>query len=66
MFTLDYIQNNKREEYGNVGDMISTPTPRSVAGPAHRTRSNSQSSSMSEARARPPHTEGHIKWLTTM
>lgn len=65
MYALDYMSNGNNGIFGGEEkDLIATPTPRSQH--TNRTRSNSLSSSMSEARVKAPHTEGHIKWLTTM
>lgn len=68
MFALNYASSpkagseatNQENSASGVGAAIST-------GASTRLRTNSMSSSTSEAhKAKPPHTEGHIKWLATM
>ncbi|XP_067929994.1 WD repeat-containing protein 5B-like [Watersipora subatra] len=63
MFALDYMSNGRTV---GITDGLQAAQS-SNTKPVTRTRSNSMTSSVSDgARLRPPHTEGHIKWLTTV
>ena len=75
MFALDFISNGKPNNNGPMdGEHIITPTraagmagATAAATNTTRARSNSMTSSVSDGvKTKPPHTEGHIKWLTTV
>lgn len=76
MFALDFIPNGKGGG-GPDGEHLIT-SPSSIKSHTHshtthsvrsRSRSNSMTSNVSGisgARIKAPHTEGHIKWITTL
>lgn len=66
MFALDYVSSPKTESEAIPGGNNNT-TGTGIPNPTPRLRSNSMTSSVSDGhKIKPPHTEGHIKWLTTM
>ena len=67
MFALDYISNGKAVGLTDGEHIASPPNPKTTTTTT-RARSNSMTSCVSSdgIKIKPPHTEGHIKWLTTV